>query len=244
MPDENVLIPPRPGLLSAIGVLHADVRGDFSLTRLVDAAAVNIPSLNAGFAGLKSRGAAWLRDEAASGAAQYHWMIEMRYVGQSFELSLDIKDGKLDSRLLSRLIERFHDRHREFYGYDMRDQSVEVVNLRLLVSVRRRTPAHEKRKFAAGAVKDALCDKRQVWFSETGFVTTPVYDRDKLPLASRIAGPAVIEQMDSTTVVPPGAKVKTDELGYLHIEVQAQQGRSAKSIDSREQARMLKEAGV
>ena len=54
----------------------------------------------------------------------------------------------------------------------------------------------------------------------TGFVMTPVYDRDKLPVNARISGPAIVEQMDTTTVVPPRAKMRNDKLGYLHIEVE------------------------
>ena len=64
-----------------------------------------------------------------------------------------------------------------------------------------------------------MSGKRKVWFPETGFVTTPVYERDKLPVNARISGPAIVEQMDTTTVVPPRAKVRNDRLGYLHMEV-------------------------
>jgi N-methylhydantoinase A len=64
-----------------------------------------------------------------------------------------------------------------------------------------------------------MVEKRKVWFAETGFVGTPVYDRARLPALCRIAGPAIIEQMDTTTVVPPGARVTNDKLGYLHMEL-------------------------
>ena len=99
-------------------------------------------------------------------------------------------------------------------------QPVEVVNLRLVVTVERRAPTHEKHQAARTTVKDAVLEKRKVWFPETGFVMTPVYDRDKLPVNARISGPAIVEQMDTTTVVPPRAKMRNDKLGYLHIEVE------------------------
>ena len=221
MSIRNVLVPPRPGLLSALGLLHADVRGDFSLTRLVDAVAQNIGDINTGFDELRGRGAEWLRGEAGKDArAKHGWLIDMRYAGQNFELSLEIKEGKLDAKSLARLIGRYHVRHHEYYGYDMRSQPIEVVNLRLVVTVERRAPTHEKRKFARGTARGALLEKRKVWFPETGFVAAPVYDRDLLPANCRIVGPAIIEQMDTTTVVPPRAKVRNDKLGYLHIEVE------------------------
>jgi N-methylhydantoinase A len=59
-----------------------------------------------------------------------------------------------------------------------------------------------------------------VWFPASGFVTAPVYDRDRLPAGSRLTGPAIIEQMDATTVAPPQARVKNDALGYLHLELE------------------------
>ena len=217
----RVLVPPRPGLLSAIGLLHADVRGDFSLTRLLTATPDNVKALNAGFAELRERGTAWLRGEAEAGTkARYDWLMDMRYLGQNYELSLEIRDGRLDAKSLAALIRKYHQRHTEIYGYDMPGQTVEVVNLRLVVTVERRAPTHEKHKAAAGTLKGAVLERRKVWFPETGFVTTPVYDRDRLPLNARLSGPAIVEQMDTTTVVPPRAKVRSDKLGYLHLEVE------------------------
>ena len=217
----NVLVPPRPGLLSALGLLHADVRGDFSLTRLVTAAPQNLNAINSGFDELRRRGADWLRGEAEIDArAKFDWLIDMRYLGQNYELSLAATGGKLDAKSLARLIARYHKRHRESYGYDMRGQSVEVVNLRLVVTVERKAPPHEKHNVVRGTVKNAMSGTRKVWFPESGFVTTPVYDRERLPAGCRVVGPAIVEQMDTTTVVPPRAKLRSDKLGYLHIEVE------------------------
>jgi N-methylhydantoinase A len=217
----KVLVPPRPGLLSALGLLHADVRGDFSLTRLVMAAPQNLSVINTGFDELRGRGTGWLRGEADTTArANYSWLIDLRYLGQNYELSLAVKDGKLDAQSLARLIRRYHARHRESYGYDMPGQPVETVSLRLVVAVERPAPTHEKHHPVRGTVRDAVIERRKVWFPETGFVTTPVYDRDRLPADCRIAGPAIVEQMDTTTVVPPRAKLRGDRLGYLHLEVE------------------------
>jgi N-methylhydantoinase A len=200
--------------------LHADVRGDFSLTRFVTATPRTLSAINSGFGELHRRGTAWLHGEAGTNArAKYGWLIDMRYSGQNYELSLAVKGGRLDAKSLARLIGRYHRRHREFYGYDMRGHPVEVVNLRLVVTVGRKAPPHEKHKPVRGTVKDALIGKRKVWFPETGFVATPVYDRERLPAGCRITGPAIVEQMDTTTVVPPRAKLRNDKLGYLHLEL-------------------------
>ncbi len=218
---KRVLVPPRPGLLSALGLLHADMRGDFSLTRLVAAAPESLRAINAGFAELRERGAEWLRGEASERTrAGYEWLADLRYFGQNYELSLDVRDGKLDARSLAHLIKRYHGRHHEFYGYDMPGQPVEVVSLRLAVTVARSSPPHEKRVAVHGTLKDAEIEKRKVWFPESGYVTTPVYDRARLPANCRLKGPAIVEQMDTTTVVPPRAKLRNDRLGYLHLEVE------------------------
>jgi N-methylhydantoinase A len=216
----KVLVPPRPGLLSAIGLLHADVRGDFSLTRLVRADAAGLKSLNDGFRTLGKRGAQWLKGEGEERGA-FQWFIDLRYFGQNFELIIELKSERLDERSLAKLIESFHRRHKDYYGYDMRSQPIEIVNARLVVTGKRRATPQERVKLVRGALKQALIEKRKVWFPQTGFVPTPVYDRDRLCADCRITGPAIIEQMDTTTIVPPKAKLKQDRHGYLHMELES-----------------------
>jgi N-methylhydantoinase A len=215
----KVLVPPRPGLLSAIGLLHADVRGDFSLTRLVRAEAPGLKSLNDGLKTLSKRGAQWLKGEREERGV-FQWFADLRYYGQNFELILELKSDTLDERSLARLREAFHHRHKDYYGYDMRDHPVEIVNVRLVVTGKRRAAPAERVKLARTALQSALLEKRKVWFPETGYTLTPVYDRDRLPADCRITGPAIIEQMDTTTVVPPKAKLKQDRYGYLHMELE------------------------
>jgi len=217
----KVLVPPRPGLLSALGLLHADVRGDFGITRLARAEPGNIGALNRGLAELRRRGERWLKGEGEDPRrARLEWFADLRYFGQNFELILELDGERLDAARLARLVNSFHHRHKDCYGYDMRAQPVEIVNLRLAATVRRRTPAPEPARPRRGQAKDALIERRKVWFAGTGFVATPVYGRERLPADCRIAGPAIVEQMDTTTVVPPGAVLRSDHAGYLHIEVE------------------------
>jgi N-methylhydantoinase A len=216
----KVLVPPRPGLLSAIGLLHADVRGDFSLTRLTSAGRAGLPALNSGLAALKRRGAAWLAGEGER-RARFDWFADLRYLGQNSELIMELARDRLDALALAALVEAFHQRHKAHYGYDMRSQSVEVVNVRLVVTAKRRAAPREGANLARGDVKQALLDRRRVWFPESGFVSTPVYDRDRLPAGCRIAGPAIVEQMDATTLVPPGVTVRVDAWLNLVLEVAA-----------------------
>src|SRR5262249_39635267 len=116
----KVLVPPRPGLLSAIGLLHADVRGDFSLTRLVRLEAAGLKSLNEGFRTLGKRGTDWLAAEGEK-SGLFQWYADLRYLGQNFELMLELPGNSLKERSLGALAEAFHKRHMEFYGYDLRE---------------------------------------------------------------------------------------------------------------------------
>ena len=216
----RVLVPPRPGLLSAIGLLHAEVRGDFSLTRLTRAEAAGLKALNAGFKILKKRGADWLKGERET-RGSYAWFADLRYDGQNFELILALGSDSLDERALKKLIEVFHVRHKDYYGYDLRGHPVEIVNLRLVVTGERHALPQARVKLPRTLLKHAVLDKRKVWFPETGYVATPVYDRDRLPADCRITGPAIIEQMDTTTVVPPRAKLTQDRYGYLHMTLKS-----------------------
>ena len=220
MDMRRVLVPPRPGLLSAIGLLHADVRGDFSLTRLTRAGGEGLPALNAGLDVLKRRGAEWLAGEGER-RARFDWFADLRYLGQNSELILELAHGRLDASSLAALVATFHRRHKTHYGYDMRNQPVEVVNVRLVVTARRRATPVEHAATGRGNVKQALLDRRKVWFPQTGFVLAPVYDRDRLAGGVRFRGPAIVEQMDATTVVPPQALVRCDRLGYLHMQLKA-----------------------
>jgi N-methylhydantoinase A len=223
----KIVVPPRPGILSAVGLLHADVRGDFSLTRLLHAEPENLKALNGGCQALKKRGAAWVKNEGET-RVTFEWYADLRYAGQNYELILELKGEKLDEAALAKLVAKFHHRHKDSYGYDMPGQPVEIVNLRLAVIAERRSPPIEKAHQKRAALAQALLDTRKVWFPGTDFVATPVYDRERLPARCSLAGPAIIEQMDATTVVPPKARVRNDGFGYLYLELDplAQKGKA------------------
>jgi len=216
----HVIVPPRPGLLSALGLLHADVRGDFSLTRLARAQPENLAAINLGFGQLREQARAWLKGEAAADErATFEWSVDLRYVGQNFELILACNSDQLDAERLTSLVSGFHVRHREFYGYDMPEQPVELVNLRLVVTVARVSPP-QQRAISGGNVVQALMESRGVWFSETGFTSTPIYARDLLPEGTQFDGPLIVEQMDATTVVPPKAQFRVDATGTMHLNLE------------------------
>ena len=142
-------------------------------------------------------------------------------MGQNFELILPCPSSNVFPGTLDEVLEAFHRRHREFYGYDMAGQPVEVVNLRLVVAAPRPQPPQE-RPAQGGNVLQALIETRNVWFAESGFVNTPVYRRELLPVGTEFQGPLIVEQMDTTTVVPPKAGFRVDASGALILQLAPQ----------------------
>jgi N-methylhydantoinase A len=133
--------------------------------------------------------------------------IDLRYVGQSYELTIPAGEG---------LLERFHVEHDRTYGFSAPEEPVEVVSLRLTsVGAIVKPPA---RPLAHGGPAEPK-ETRPVYFAESsGFVDCPIYDRYPLPAGATFAGPAIVEEFDSTTVVHPGFAVRVDDLGNLVIE--------------------------
>jgi N-methylhydantoinase A len=212
----QVLVPPHPGLMSAIGLLHAERRGDFGLTRLVPARPESLPAIAAALAALTARGQAWLaRETIEPASARFEWAAELRYLGQSSELALALERDAVDAAALAQVVDAFHQAHKARYGYDMPGHPVELVTVRLTVRALRPALPDEARAPAAGSLAEARAEARSVWFPSTGFVGTPVYARERLPADARFAGPAIVEQMDATTIVPPGWDARVDALGNL-----------------------------
>ena len=144
----------------------------------------------------------------------------MRYAGQNYELPVDVPDGVLDEDSISSLIEAFQRAHDRMYGYSARNEVVEAVTFRVqaIATVPR---ADLRRSVAEGRrPEDAIIGYRDVFLpEEADYVPCPVYDRSKLDVGHRIAGPAVVEQMDTTTLLLPSDVCVVDDLRNLVIEI-------------------------
>lgn len=216
----TVIVPTRPGLLSAVGLLDADRRGDFSVTRLLTAAETNLPAFQEGSVILLERAAAWCAEEGLKMVDLLaEAAVDLRYEGQAFEITLPLTGAEIDRDTLATLVESFHARHKGLNGYDMPDQPIEIVTMRLGLAVPPQPATPTPLTAAASEVETAIAGRREVWFAATGFVETPVFDRAKLGPGHRFAGPAIVEQTDSTTVVPPNASAEIDPLGNILIRM-------------------------
>jgi N-methylhydantoinase A len=168
------------------------------------------------FAEFRERGRERLAAEQPD-AVEFERSVDLRYRGQSFELSVPVPDGGVDAATLETLAARFHDRHRERYGHAYPDEPVELVTVRLRARGVVETP--DLRPAATdGTVADARRERRQVTFDGEA-VETAIYDRTRLPVGGSFDGPAVVEGPESTVVVRPGQRARVDEYASLLVEV-------------------------
>jgi N-methylhydantoinase A len=154
----------------------------------------------------------------AVAAAPLERPVDMRYVGQDYELPVPAPAGTLGEADLARLEAAFHEAHAHAYGYSAADAPTELVSFRVALRVR----AHPARLVQSepGGPDPSAARKgtRPVYFEETGsFVDCPIYDRARLRPGNVLPGPAIIEQMDSTTVVLPGQRASVDRWRNLVI---------------------------
>ena len=216
-----VLVPPNPGIASAVGMLMTDLRHEFVATRRLRLDTVTPATLDVLFADFLAEGEAWLeRDGVPAADRRMLRSVDLRYHGQSFELAIAVPSRPLTTDDVARLRADFDAAHERAYGYAAPEDAVELVNVRLaaigMTPRPRRAPLPDGSRDAAGALKGT----RDVWFGELGgWRKTEVFDRTKLLSANVVAGPAIVEGHDASTLVHPGWHAAVDAHGNLLITV-------------------------
>lgn len=209
----TVIIPPHPGVAAAMGCLLVDVRHDISKTYVCKYSEVTIDELKNQFSSMKEEAEKLLEEEGIDNKhSTLMSFLDMRYAGQWRSLSIPI-DFQNDS--LEKTIEAFHKEHEREYAFADRDREVEINGL-LLTAIGTVPKPKFKMYHPEGRLEDALKETREVYF-DNRFVTTNVYEREKIPVSSVFEGPAIIEQLDTTTVVPPGFTARVDEYRNIII---------------------------
>jgi N-methylhydantoinase A len=198
---ETVLVPRAGGVLSALGLAISDLRHDYVNPYLVGLENVDEGEFEKKFENMESSAAEDLEDP------EYDRRADLRYRGQSFELTVEA-----DS--LEKLEERFHAAHEQRYGYRMDDESVELVNLRLISTVPVEKPELDE---PAPEGEEAESGNRQANF-DGEWQEVPVLDRERMGKGSEVSGPAIVEFKESTCVVRPGWRGAVDGVGTLVLE--------------------------
>ncbi|MCZ6557306.1 MAG: hydantoinase/oxoprolinase family protein [SAR324 cluster bacterium] len=215
----TVLIPPAPGVASAVGLLMTDIKHEFVATRRVLLAEVSPQELSATFADFEQRASALLATERKD------WLsislvrhLELRYRGQSHELQVVLPAGALTDAELQRAHDQFEEAHKRAYGYIAPEDPVELVNLRFTAIGKLPELARKKFEQGSGDPSQAVKGTRQLWFRGKGEeIECVVYDRYRLRGGDTLQGPALVEEMDSNTVILPGYGARVDEHGNLVI---------------------------
>jgi N-methylhydantoinase A len=227
----RVLVPLTPGVLSALGMLAAAPTRDTSQSAIRPLAGLTAEWLDAAFAPLAARLAAEMRAEGHNPAAlTWQRALDMRYVGQSHELTVaggawqvageeGSDAGKLATgdEAGAKIAAAFHAAHAARYGYDRPEAAVELVTLRLSVEAAHTPPPLSDEAPGAADAGAARVGTAAIWFAD-GVHETALYERDQLRAGMAFAGPAVIYQYDTTTLLPPGWSARVDGRRNMVLE--------------------------
>ncbi len=215
----EIVVPPAPGVLSAMGGLIADLRNDFIQTLYADLDAAAAATMRDAFCQLRDRALAWLRGEAGAEAPyRLAYSAEMRYRGQAFELDTPFEPGAVEAADPAQLAEAFHAAHEEVYGHADRAAPLQVISIRLVISGETDKPALPRQSKVDE--RAPVYQQASVWM-DGAQRDAAVLRRADLRHGHAFSGPAIVTQDDCTTVVPPGFGVTVDEYANLRIKLEA-----------------------
>jgi N-methylhydantoinase A len=211
----TTVVPAAPGVLSASGLLVADIEHDQSRTFAVKADEADVERIVQVLAELDLLGQEKMqRDYIPPECVHVNHTADLRYVGQSYELEVPLPEI-LDATCGAQAVAAFHAAHQQVYGHHRPTHAVEFVNLRSVHSAPLPRPQLTV-PAPSGSLEAACKGRRPAYFDEyQAYRDTPIYQRDLLPLGAQFDGPAIVEQPDTTTVVYPGFTCRVDDAGNL-----------------------------
>jgi N-methylhydantoinase A len=216
----TVIVPTSPGMLCSFGLLFTDVRTDYVRSLSMIPSETTLPTMQQFFRELSAEAHQSLDREAIPQQDRsLVCKIEARYKRQNYELAIQVDIDELTPEHLPEILERFHQEHERVYGYAKRQAPLEFVNYRLTA-----IGALPKPVLPHANGDDAPLpqphDERPVYFSEArGFVSCPIYLRATLRAGKQFSGPAIIEQLDATTLIPPNVTWEIDAYGTIIIHL-------------------------
>jgi N-methylhydantoinase A len=211
----RILVPPRPGAFSALGLICTDVVHDYMRSELRPLSQVDAEHVEEMFVTLERKARADIETEGLDAMHAHSTReLDLRYAGQGYELRTPLDglfDGRVSAGTLAGARVRFDERHAQIHGHSAKDRPVEIVSYRLRLRVA--VPKFELREEGASPprpVGKARKGEREVWFDGARAVVTALYERDRLDPGAVLTGPAIVEQFDATTAVPPGWRASVD----------------------------------
>ena len=218
----EVIIPPYPGITSAVGLLTTDLKYDTIRTEFQVSDEIDLQRLNSDLEAMEEELTdQFLNDGLTESAISFQRSGDLRYVGQGYELRITFADGLLNDDSLQDIFDQFHIQHRAEYGHDFPDSAIEIVNARV-TGIGQMPKISQPEAINSGTQESALMKSGSCMFRVDNHLEefeTMFYQREKLPLEHSIAGPAIIIQQDSTTVVPPNNQFVSDKAGNMIISI-------------------------
>ena len=210
----RIIIPPAPGTLCARGILLSDLSFDFVRSLLVNAEVDGWEAVMNNLEVLKEQAnKLFIDDEVIPSARSFKYYLEARYKGQSYELRIPLP-GQIKSNSLVEFIAAFHAEHKKEFGYELFDRPIEIVNCRIEAVGKTSKPISEKA--TQNKTELEVKETREVYFgSAFGWKETRVYERADISHRAKVIGPAVIEEMSSTTILPPNYEATVDKRANL-----------------------------
>ncbi|HET9000658.1 MAG TPA: hydantoinase/oxoprolinase family protein [bacterium] len=208
----QIIVPPHPGATSAFGLLLSDVRRDYVRSQLSGLDAVARAEVEGALADLGRQATEDLaREGFGPDARRCDFALDLRYAGQGYELTVPVPAGKFPATEVRAAFDRLHE---ERFGHAAPNQPVELVSYRCQgIGLVPQPPAPRLNALPGTPDSRARRGARRAWFD--GWVDTPLYDRERLGAGDELSGPAIIEQYDSTIVVPPGFRLRCDVSGNV-----------------------------
>ncbi|MFW9831334.1 MAG: hydantoinase/oxoprolinase family protein [Candidatus Thorarchaeota archaeon] len=215
----RVIVPMAPGLHSALGLLATNLRSDQSQTILESAQSPNIKHIQSTYKQLEDQLRKILRQQGVPNQSiMIQRLADLRYEGQAYELTIPEPIRRLSRTWVSEIVQKFHHQHTQQYGYADQSAPVTIVNLRVIASGPM-PPLKPAEIQPQGNLQPEAFEIREVYFEEANnFIDTPIYERSSLGFGAKLVGPAIIEQLDSTTIVHPGTRATVQKNGNLVLE--------------------------
>ncbi|MEZ0301068.1 MAG: hydantoinase/oxoprolinase family protein [Hyphomicrobiaceae bacterium] len=212
----SIVVPPGPGVLSALGLLVSNLKAEFTRTCLQKAGAFDAATVARVFGELEAEAVAWLDAETVPAEARrITWHASLRYQHQGFELNVPWPSRDVTDASAAAAVAAFHRLHERLYTFAQEDTPVEIVTLR--VDARGVFPSPSLRELPpAGPIADARIGMQTVSLA-SGPAAAAIYARDRLGAGARIDGPAILTQLDATTLLLPGQVGRIDRVGSLIV---------------------------
>ncbi len=221
----SVIVPPYPGVTAALGLLATDAVYEYVATTYQRVSSLDAGALQSRYEELEEIARTQLEEDGIPADRQVIQRVaDSRYLGQGYELRIECPSGAVDDAWVAKVTGDFHDAHEREYSRRFDDSDIEIPNIRVRgigIMPELTTPEVEP---GDASPDDALRYERDAWFRVDGAlaqVTTKYYAREALKAGNRVQGPAVVNQYDSTTVIPPGFTAEIDRFGNIIITIDA-----------------------